>query len=131
MKAMLIDAVNKKCKVVEYSGKLEQMRELIGCDIVTVGARFHQHVMFVDDEGLINGTNYYWKTVNAPQWYAGNALILHETEGKDIRYTPAQIKEMEKAIQWMSVDDDSAWRPEPEMYMSTIDEDGNIETIKL
>ena len=53
MRAILIDAVERAVREVEYDGKLSSAYALLRCELVDVVGLPADHDMFVDDEGLL------------------------------------------------------------------------------
>ncbi len=91
MKAILIDAQNKRIVLVEVrKDNIEDYHQLLKCDIFTSGKSFdNRDVMFVDDEGLIRGEVTEAFTFDG-QLFAGNGLIVGGTpsgEGADAKTT--------------------------------------------
>lgn len=79
IKAILIDAKNREVRPVEFErGNLDEMYKLIGCDCFTIAPlnREDNESLFVDDEGLINGTEDFFFFSEAFQPLAGNGLIV-------------------------------------------------------
>ncbi len=73
MKAILIDAVNKRIEEVEHNGTLQGVYELVSCDLVD---RFYvgRECVYIDDEGLYNSPNvgFYYNGY----LYRGNGLVV-------------------------------------------------------
>lgn len=88
MRAILIDTPNKQIIDVEWNGDYKSIYPLIKVDLFTTVMLNNdtQDVVFVDDEGLINGNPYGWFTINGyPQPLRGYGLVLGTgPEGKSI-----------------------------------------------
>ena len=73
MKAVLIDAVNKKIEEVEHDGTLESIYKFTKCSLVD---RFYvnKECVYIDDEGLFNSPNigFYYNGY----LYRGNGLMV-------------------------------------------------------
>jgi hypothetical protein len=89
MKAILIDSINKEVKEVEIGKGIEQMYEFLKCQYFTIGSYLDkQDAIFVDDEGLMNGTDTFFTYEGAHQPFAGNGLIMgcdDEGESEDCK----------------------------------------------
>mgnify|MGYP006894092980 CR=1 FL=1 len=88
MRAILIDTPNKQIIDVEWNGDYKSIYPLIKADLFTTVMLNNdtQDVVFVDDEGLINGNPHGWFTINGyPQPLRGYGLVLGTgPEGKSI-----------------------------------------------
>lgn len=77
MKAILIDSINKEVKEVEISKGIDAMYELLKCNYFTTATYLKKRdAIFVDDEGLLNGTDVFFTYEGAHQPFAGNGLIM-------------------------------------------------------
>ena len=76
MKAILIDSKNKEVREVDYSGDYNEIYTLCGFSCFTCVDLDDKNTMFVDDEGLINGTEDFFLLDTYGEPLAGNALIL-------------------------------------------------------
>jgi hypothetical protein len=100
MKAILIDSINKEVKEVEISKGMDEMYKFLNCEIFTIGSYLDkQDAIFVDDEGLINGTDVFFTYEGAHQPFAGNGLIMgcdDEGESEDCKIGFSEVKERVK-----------------------------------
>lgn len=78
MKAIFIDAENKTVEKIDFQGNYKDIQRKIKVSTFTcVGLNDDRDSLFVDDEGLINGTNYFFHIDGmTPHPLAGNGLIL-------------------------------------------------------
>jgi hypothetical protein len=77
MKAILIDAKNRIVSNIEISEDIKDIQDALNCRIFTTGMYLkNKDVMFVDDEGLLNGTHDFFTYKGAHQPFAGNGLIM-------------------------------------------------------
>ena len=91
MRALLIDSYNKIIKSVELpdneTSNLAAIYKLIKARCICLGPIINSNGIgydtFVDDEGLINGTEVGFMFPGSPQVYAGNALVVGTTESGD------------------------------------------------
>lgn len=87
MRAIFIDSTDKQVYEAIIKGNdFREIRDLIGCDIITGGYSFdNDDYMYVDDEGLFQ-TNRNGFIINVPnnlygeQQIIGNALIIGSTD---------------------------------------------------
>ncbi len=74
MKAIFIDAKNRKVSIVENKGQLEDKYLILNVNMVEIGRFFpNGDTLWVDEEGLINGTDYGFQLDGIE--YMGNGLI--------------------------------------------------------
>jgi len=92
MKAILVDAVEKTVREVEYDGDLETAYRLLRCGLVDVVRVGEGNVMFVDDEGLLTS-----ESDDSPfilfrnGWtFAGSGLIVGDADD-DGNTTPCTV----------------------------------------
>ena len=77
MKAILIDSINKEVKEVEIGKGIDEMYKFLQCECFTVASYLpKEDAIFVDDEGLMNGTDVFFTYEGAHQPFAGNGLIM-------------------------------------------------------
>lgn len=100
MKAILIDSINKEVKEVEIQKGIEEMYKLLNCEIFTIATYLpKEDAIFVDDEGLLNGTDVFFTYEGAHQPFAGNGLIMgcdDEGESVDCKISFAEVKDKVK-----------------------------------
>ncbi len=100
MKAILIDSVNKEVKEIEIGKGIEEMYKFLQCECFTIASYLDkQDAIFVDDEGLMNGTDVFFTYEGAHQPFAGNGLIMgcdDEGESVDCKISFAEAKDKVK-----------------------------------
>ena len=100
MKAILIDSINKEVKEVEIGKGIDEMYKFLNCEIFTIASYLDkQDAIFVDDEGLMNGTDVFFTYEGAHQPFAGNGLIMgcdDEGESVDCKISFAEVKDKVK-----------------------------------
>ena len=110
MKAIIINALKAKVEEIEVEElNLEKMYELIGCRCICIGLNMGLgHIMYVDDEGYLNGTKEFFKfkSINT-QWFAGNGLIIREKGDKKVDVI-MDAKKIEEDIIFMKCDDEES-----------------------
>jgi len=96
MKAILIDAVNKEVKEVQIGKGIEEMYKFLNCECFTIASYLPKNdAIFVDDEGLMNGTDSFFTYEGAHQPFAGNGLIMgsdDEGESTDCKVSLDEVK---------------------------------------
>ena len=96
MKAILINAKTKEVKEVEMGRDYKEIYTQLGCELFTAGAYLDEaDVIYVDDEGLINGTDDFFIFEGAHQPFAGNGLIMgtdDEGESTDCKVDINEVK---------------------------------------
>jgi hypothetical protein len=84
MRAILIDAVNHTVTEIQHKGDLEAIYRSINVEMIEVG-HYDQETgdtMYVDEEGLINGTEFGFTLFNRE--YMGSGIIFGSTpEGEN------------------------------------------------
>jgi hypothetical protein len=100
MKAILIDSINKEVKEVEIGKGIDEMYKFLQCQCFTIASYLpKEDAIFVDDEGLMNGTDVFFTYEGAHQPFAGNGLIMgcdDEGESVDCKIELTEVKEKVK-----------------------------------
>lgn len=77
MKAILIDSKNREVKQIEIGKGIDEMYKVLECECFTIATYLpNEDAIFVDDEGLMNGTDMFFTYEGAHQPFAGNGLIM-------------------------------------------------------
>lgn len=78
MRGILIDPFTRTVSEIETSGKLLEIYELLGVDLITAVTVGEDQSLFLDDEGLMvpKANQEYWQWKGSNQPYAGRGLIL-------------------------------------------------------
>lgn len=96
MKAILIDVVNKEVKEIEIGKGIDEMYKFLNCDCFTVASYLpNEDAIFVDDEGLMKGTDEFFTYQEAHQPFAGNGLIMgcdEDGESVDCKISLDEVK---------------------------------------
>lgn len=75
MKGIFIDAKNREVFIVNTKGQLEDLYLILGVNMVEIGKYWENgDTLWVDEEGLINGTDFGFQLDGID--YLGNGLIL-------------------------------------------------------
>ena len=97
-KGIFIDTKNRDVKEVEYE-TYRDIQALVGSPFCIAMTFENGDVLFVDDEGLINGTEHFFTITGGHQPFAGSGLIVgaEETneEGEEI------TKDPETSLSWV------------------------------
>lgn len=82
-KAILIDAYSREVKEVEYQ-TLEDIYRLLRCSIIEAVYLSNGDVIYIDEEGRINGTKVGFSSVQKGPLF-GSGLVVHiNDEGDDV-----------------------------------------------
>ena len=97
-RAILIDPKERSFTEVEYNGDYKTIYPLLECETFDI-AYTDVGDIFVDDEGLINGKDYFFQIKGCPQPLAGRGLLFGPVDD-DGESTPATIKieDLEKIV---------------------------------
>lgn len=111
MKAYLIDTPNREVREVEYDGNWRTIASThLHCSLFTVVViNEAEDVVYVDDEGLINGNPHGWfELVTYGQPLRGYGLVLGtDPEGESI--APAiSLEDLKKLVRFSSSVDESS-----------------------
>ena len=78
MKAIFIDAKNQQVSIIETKAQLEDKYLILDVNMVEIGKYYENgDTLWVDEEGLINGTDFGFQLDGID--YMGNGLILERT----------------------------------------------------
>ena len=106
MKAILIDAYNKKIKEVTLDvskDMLDQYHEHIKCDTMTVAHYINNHdAILVDDEGLLKSPRHFFHYTDGHQPFAGNGLILGIDKQGETEECNISLKEVKENVSFYS-----------------------------
>ena len=75
MRAIFIDAVNRKVEEVQVENELHAFYEKIGCDMIEIIHLGGEHLMVVDEEGRLRNWEVGFRLPKS-EGIAGNGLIL-------------------------------------------------------
>lgn len=101
IKAVFIDAENRKVENVVIEASLQSYYKKIGCDLITSAGTLNKKGdwLIVDDEGLLKH-NYLFKIKYQgkyiyPDYLAGNGLILGSDKGGNTKSVTIDAKDVE------------------------------------
>ena len=84
MKAILINPITQTVVNYDFEGDFRDIQEILGVDLFTCIGLENGDTLYVDDEGLINGTNeFFFAPSLYPTPLAGKGLILGTDEMGD------------------------------------------------
>lgn len=107
MKAYLIDTPNKQIVEVEYNGDWKTISpEHLKCEVfTTVRLNLSDDCVYVDDEGLINGNEHGWFTIDTyGQPLRGYGLVLGVDEEGETVEPSLSLEELRAKIGFPSAD---------------------------
>lgn len=88
MRAILIDPYDKSISEIEYDGTLESAYAIISCYTIQGVSIDDDHVVYVDEEGLLHEPKPFWQWWGSPNPIAGKGLIVKiDGEGEDAAAT--------------------------------------------
>ena len=110
MKAILIDAVKREVREVEYNGTLENIYDLVGCDIVEAPrVEDNGDAVYVDEEGLLKPQQNFFVYDGYPQPLAGNGLLLG-VNGRGESISPkTSIETVRRKVKFMNLGEVREW----------------------
>lgn len=108
--AILVDPVERSISVVEdQSEDLEAIYKTLGCDCICSFKMPFNHVMFLDDNGLIRPIDeinkrglFYMTSYKKP--LAGKGLIFHSTADGGLDSCFLLIEQVEQLVRWRPKD---------------------------
>ena len=101
MKAILIDSINKEVKEVEIGKGIDEMYKFLNCQCFTIASYLpKEDAIFVDDEGLMNGTDVFFTFEGAHQPFAGNGLICGSDKDGETTDCKIDIDEVKSKVQF-------------------------------
>lgn len=93
-RALLIDAATGVISEVVVND-YQDIQRLIGCRCFTAVRLTKDETLYVDDEGLINGTEHGFRVAYGDRgWLAGNGLVLGNTEWGDSASTKLSVDDL-------------------------------------
>lgn len=102
-KVILIDAVNREVKFVEYDN-YKEMYDLLNCQCFTVATEFeNRDAIYVDDEGLLCNPQHFFEYKGAHQPFAGNGLIVGTDDDGESVDAKTDIEEVRKNVRFLSI----------------------------
>lgn len=103
-RAILIDATSREISVVVVTD-FRSIQKAIGCDCFTTAFRLPKNgICYVDDEGLINGTQTFFKFRGdlGERIFAGNGLIMGGTRGGNSADSTEDVEEIRKRVTFLT-----------------------------
>ena len=96
-KALFIDATAQTITEIELGDDFREISKKIGCDLFTVATELpNMDALYVDDEGLINGTeNFFYHKKLYTHPLAGNGIILGTDDEGDSVDVKTNAKEFD------------------------------------
>jgi len=105
--AILIDPVERSISIIEdHSEKLEAIYKTLDCDCICSVKMPFNHVMFLDDNGLIrpvaevNKRGLFYIPTSLSKPLAGRGLIFHSTPDGGLDSCFLLVEQVEQLIRW-------------------------------
>lgn len=103
---ILIDAKNRTVsRIPAFEESLQKIYSLIGCELITSVGLDNGDCLFLDDEGLINGTEEFFYLEGMGQPFAGNALVMGGADDEGNSTDPkSTVEGIAEKVQFMNAD---------------------------
>ena len=113
MRGILIDPFKRTVNDVETDSSLDEIYSLLCIDMITAVAFDREHVMFLDDEGLLKNKDEqaYFQLKGADQPFAGRGLIFADDYGEN-RAATVSLEKVRDSVTFL----DNA-NVQPEAYL--------------
>ena len=102
MRAIFIDAVNRKVEEVQVENELHAFYEKIGCDMIEIIHIGGEHLMVVDEEGRLRNWEVGFRLPKA-EGIAGNALVVRDNCDGDFTDSNLPVELFEIAVQFLNL----------------------------
>ena len=102
MRAIFIDAVNRKVEEVQVENELHAFYEKIGCDMIEIIHIGGEHLMVVDEEGHLRNWEVGFRLPKA-EGIAGNALVVRDNGDGDFTDSNLPVELFEIAVQFLNL----------------------------
>jgi hypothetical protein len=103
MHAILIDPYAKSISSIEYDGELSSLYSILSCATVQAVSIGHDHVIYLDEEGLLHEPKPFFQWEGAPNPIAGRGLIVKiDSEGEDAAAS-LRLEAIEKLVSFPAV----------------------------
>ena len=102
MRAIFIDAVNRKVEEVQVENELHAFYEKIGCDMIEIIHIGGEHLMVVDEEGRLRTGEVGFRWPKA-EGIAGNALVVRDNGDGDFTDSNVPVELFEIAVQFLNL----------------------------
>ena len=102
MRAIFIDAVNRKVEEVQVKNELHAFYKQLECDMIEVIPLGGEHLMVVDEEGRLRD----WKVgfrLPKSEGIAGNALVVRDNGDGDFTDSNLPTELFEIAVQFLNL----------------------------
>ena len=102
MRAIFIDAVNRKVEEVQVENELHAFYEKIGCDMIEIINIGGEHLMVVDEEGRLRNWEFGFRLPKS-EGIAGNALVVRDNGNGDFTDSNLPVELFEIAVQFLNL----------------------------
>lgn len=100
MKAIVIDSLNKEIREVDIPGNLASLQEIVGGYVELVRLQERED-LYVNDEGLINGTTTFFSIDR--HLLAGNGVVIGSNSDGELVPTKMTVEELSRKVGWHTV----------------------------
>lgn len=106
MRAYLIDPQAKRVTETEYNGDFKHIYDLTGCDTFdVVGFGDVGDGVYVDDEGLLKGPEFFFQITGCPSPLAGKGLVLGSDDDGNSIEPKITIDELRALVTFSNLDE--------------------------
>jgi hypothetical protein len=102
MRAIFIDAVNRKVEEVQVENELHAFYEKIVCDMIEIIHLGGEHLMVVDEEGCLRNWEVGFRLPKS-EGIAGNALVVRDNGDGDFTDSNLPVELFEIAVQFLNL----------------------------
>ena len=102
MRAIFIDAVNRKVEEVQVENELHAFYEKIGCNMIEIIHIGGEHLMVVDEEGRLRNWEVGFRLPKS-EGIAGNALVVRDNGDGDFTDSNLPVELFEIAVQFLNL----------------------------
>ena len=127
MRAIFIDAVNRKVEAVQIENELHTFYKKIGCVIVQSVAIHDALALLCDEEGRLRDWSMGFRVGQGPTIIAGNALIVGVDDNDDFTECRVPVSLIAPYIEFIDLKKNPL--PPPKIGIAFIEEELNEENI--
>lgn len=105
MRAILINPFDKTVSEVETKAGLDDLYEIIKCELITVVSWDMDNALIIDDEGLMvdKEDQEYWWAKGCDQPFAGRGIIIGDNYGEN-KSTDLKVEDVARLISFPDKD---------------------------
>ena len=103
MRGILINPFDQTVTEVDYSGDFRDIYKLIDAQCFDCARISRNDGIFVDDEGLLNGTTHFFEHSEYPNPLAGKGLIVGCDEEGESQSCKTTIEEVKANVRFLNI----------------------------